>query len=317
MIGEQENVLIKWADPVRTFDLEGVRLFSIYKHPESVYDALRKISVAGKPELYYDVSLLNWTIGSLSSAIRNMQEYLILYPNDQKAVRFLLTMLIDNDQPLQALQVIEKYESQAGDKSGFDLLQAEACTRAGRDDEAIGLLNKVLAENRFETNALRMLGMIYYKKNIPDQAKKYFLRLLEINPNQKAGLQMLAWIHQKEGDIAAARRYYYGWLEMNPADVPILINTGGLELQSGRTAAADSLFRRVLKLDVGNLNACLNLANLFAGAGETDSAIVYLRLAATAHPEQQEKIEKEYLPALLGKPVIPATGAANPAPAKP
>ena len=315
ILGPQDWLLIRKAQVGETIELEGVRLVSIYKHPEAVYDLLDKLSRSQDREALYEMSMLLRVVDERQKAIICLEEYIRGGLDNTEAVLDLAVYYLEEQRPEEAAAVLKKIEKEGSGLLRWRTLMAEANEKLGNYPAAIAYLNKNLEETKLDLGSLRWLGMIYYRMNKIEEAAGYFKLVLEVDPYDETGLQMLGWIRQKEGNVEAALDCYYRWLDQKPDEVSVMINAGGLEMTTGRTAVADSLFHRVLELDKGNLNACQSLAALFAKAGEPDSVVKYMQLAALANPQLKEKILNEYLPSLLGDINRPAAGpSAPPAP---
>jgi len=71
-----------------------------------------------------------------------------------------------------------------------------------KDDEAIRLLKGLGSEIFEDTNLLKMLGELYFKKNLIDDAESIFKKITEINPSESEVLIKLGkvYLHREEYD---------------------------------------------------------------------------------------------------------------------
>ena len=59
---------------------------------------------------------------------------------------------------------------------------------------------KILSINKNDADTINLMGTIYEKKGFYDQAKKHFLRALELNKNFVLAKINIATLYQLEGD---------------------------------------------------------------------------------------------------------------------
>jgi tetratricopeptide (TPR) repeat protein len=84
---------------------------------------------------------------------------------------------------------------------------------------------KVLDKNPNNTVVLHKIGSLIYRKNIKE-AKKYYIKTLSIDPEYKYALNSLGVICEKEKNYQKAEEYYLRALRVDPKYKRCLYNLG-------------------------------------------------------------------------------------------
>jgi tetratricopeptide (TPR) repeat protein len=92
--------------------------------------------------------------------------------------------------------------AEKGYKQDNEYLQnlAIAYTNAGKQDEAIALLNGILEKRPTDVNIINMLAEAYYDSKKYDEAISYYDKLLQINGNNAEAIYMTGMCFQKKGE---------------------------------------------------------------------------------------------------------------------
>ncbi len=85
-----------------------------------------------------------------------------------------------------------------------DYNAAKTAVKAGKYDEAIALLDKVVAKNPNDANALNYLGYSHRQLKRYDQALAFYQKALAIQPDHRGALEYLGELYLQTGKLSQA-----------------------------------------------------------------------------------------------------------------
>lgn len=98
--------------------------------------------------------------------------------------------------------------------------------KAEQYDEAIGLLNQVIEEEKRVAAPFVNLGMAYTKKGDTENAEKYLLEALNLDLAHPVANNQLGLLYRKQGRFDDARKAYNNALTRYPDYLPVIRNLG-------------------------------------------------------------------------------------------
>jgi len=129
----------------------------------------------------------------------------------------------------------------------------------GQDEKAIDLLKDFGSELFKNINLLKLLGELYFKKNMIDEAEKMFKKVTEVDPNETEILLKL-------GKVYLQREEYDKTFELF---LPIIDK----KLKDGKIEEATGLLRIIIASNNFYLPALKKLASIFRAQGDKHSLI--------------------------------------------
>lgn len=122
-------------------------------------------------------------------------------------------------------------------------------------------------------------GYAYEGLNKPDDAKRSFLKALEIKPGAPDASWKLANDAIRNGNIDQARKYYDTALQKSPNHLRILLSLSELEFSSGNTKRAEQLLIKTIDKHQDTLQPRLMLSRLYLSTGNPKQAQEITELA--------------------------------------
>ena len=111
-----------------------------------------------------------------------------------------------------------------------------------------------------------ILAEVYVEREAPGEAIEHFERALALAGEPRPGVHLaLGWALQEEGRLEEARAWYGRALELQPDSAAAYLNLGGLAEVEGRMGAAEAAFRTALRLDPDGPLPHARLATLLRG----------------------------------------------------
>ena len=156
---------------------------------------------------------------------------------------------------------------------------------SGAADEAVPLLEALVAGDRPDLDPLNALGIAYARRGDAEQALETFDRVLAFDPDSAMALENMGAVYVQRGDRAAAAEAFERAVELAPRSSRAHAGLGVVQLQTGDRPAAVASWSRAVELDPANFDALFNLATELVNAGDLATARPYLeRFVRTAPP---------------------------------
>jgi tetratricopeptide (TPR) repeat protein/peroxiredoxin len=158
----------------------------------------------------------------------------------------------------------------------------------GYIDLAIDACRVVVENDPTSAEARYLLGSIYLKKQMPEEARENFEQALRLRPsypdtwsNAWNNLGMLA---AQRGESEAAVQSFEEAIRQNPSNVIAIDNLGNVYRQQKRWGEAQATLERTLKIDPDDVEANYSLGMVFAQQDDTERAYQYLQRALALRP---------------------------------
>jgi len=122
-----------------------------------------------------------------------------------------------------------------------------------RKELAHKILVDLLEKNPRSSRVLVELGVFLWEAGKPEESKKVFMQVLEIDKNSAPALNRLAWFHRKDKEsLVHAIKLSKRSLELQP-DTPAYLDTlAELYYRNGESVKALPLIQRAIELDPGS-----------------------------------------------------------------
>ncbi|HUX13473.1 MAG TPA: tetratricopeptide repeat protein [Spirochaetia bacterium] len=121
--------------------------------------------------------------------------------------------------------------------------------RMGEEEKGVEKIRRFLESYPNVWNGWFLLGWGQRRLQHYAEAKRAFLKALEIGPEQADTLNELAICDMELGELAESRRRLSRALTLEPENIKIISNFGILALKEGRDAEAASFFKTVLEIE--------------------------------------------------------------------
>lgn len=139
---------------------------------------------------------------------------------------------------------------------------AKAYISAGETEKAIKQLNATIAEGGNKNQAEALIISAYLRSKQYDEAINTALNILSRSPKDVAVLSLVGNVFAASGDRAEARKYFNKALEIEPNNSLATMLLAALEEVDGNTAEAERLYKSLIKDDATSINPLLALARL-------------------------------------------------------
>lgn len=157
--------------------------------------------------------------------------------------------------------------------------------RDKRFDEAIGLLEAMLAEDPDSSATVRNLGAACFAAGRFDDAIAHFERLSRLLPTDATAFVNLGAVQNRVGNFGKAGEALRKAVQRDGKCAAAYYNLGITHRGQGSNALAVSSYREALRLDPDMVDAHFNLANVLVEMGNHQQAILHYREALARRPD--------------------------------
>ena len=151
-------------------------------------------------------------------------------PNSDEALLNLSKVYFDDGRLLKAIEIARK-GLLSKPKNIPILKNLKSLILLNRFEEASVACKKILSINKDDADAINLMGTIYEKKGLYDQAKKNFLKALELDKDLVEAKINIATIYQLEGNEEKANEIYNDLIKEFPENAEVLYRKSAFAIQ--------------------------------------------------------------------------------------
>jgi arylsulfatase A-like enzyme/Tfp pilus assembly protein PilF len=140
-----------------------------------------------------------------------------------------------------------------------DMNHVRELIKDGKDDEAVPILQGIIAKAPEVIDAYYTLGNCFYKKRDLDDAATYYRKTLSLRPDHDYAMIGLADVLVGQGKVDDAIAGYDHFLKQDPNNAQILYRLAQVQLDAGRDADAAANFKKTLEAEPGTARAEVGL----------------------------------------------------------
>jgi len=170
--------------------------------------------------------------------------------------------------------------------------RAEGLAQAGQLDQAISLLEEVLAVDPTNTKARHSLGVVLALLRRYDEAAEQFQSILKANPDDINVSLDFGNVLATSGRIDEAEQVYRGILEREPHHKGALEHHGLLLLRRSRAEEAAATFRKLIEIGADDPGGYFNLATALVCLRQFDEATRQYKRVKELVPERTDVFDR-------------------------
>lgn len=177
-------------------------------------------------------------MNSIDTAAQNLY---LSYPEVPRASLEYANMCLRNDRHLEAESIVSK--ALTNQPNNLRLLNAMSRIhmKKGKYDEALTILNRCEFLSPNNVDRLVMIGQCYFEIEQYSEAKKSFLKALDLEPDCKAAIRGMGAVALSSGDINEALEFFRG--TATEEELASLFNTAGVvAVKNGQYEKGVSLY---------------------------------------------------------------------------
>ena len=183
-------------------------------------------------------------------------------------VRELSNNLIDKDENESSEEIIQKFFE--SNKEYSELYQGIRHVKANRLQLAEKAYKKVLKKDNNNVDALRLLGLLAFKKNNFKIAEELFIRAIKINPNFKLLWENLAKCYRLQNKLDHAKKAFKNLLRLDPHNFEALGALGTIYIRLGDYAEGIKIYKNLLNQNDNNPRLYLSMGHALKTIGQRE-----------------------------------------------
>jgi len=125
----------------------------------------------------------------------------------------------------------------------------------GENEQAVEYYKKAISFSPAAIEPALGITLPYIAMTKWDEAEKYALKVIQLDPANYYANSRLAWIKFSKGQYAEALTYYEKLHNWYPSDLEMLLGLGWTYLKMGKVQKARGYFEHVLKIRQNNIRA--------------------------------------------------------------
>jgi len=220
------------------------------------------------PFVHYNLGLVYQRKGEDQEAVKYYNKALELDPKYSMPVINKAAIYANKLEYNRAVDVCEKFLEKENDKdkivlsavAGFYLLKGDYIN-------AIQSVRKILIQDQGDVDALKNLGMIYFKKNDVGLATMVTTNSYNLRKDDAGIANNRGVIYTSQKDDSLAMLYFIRAIGNDPKNKSANFNVASIAMKYGDAQTAYDRYSLVLSQDPDNLNARLGLALSLRGLG--------------------------------------------------
>ena len=223
--------------------------------------------------------------------INTLQPVLNNASNDYRFLSILGTAYMKLDRHEKALELFEKAAELSNNDS--EILTNLAINRlsSGQENQAIEELSTAFSQNAEQTNAGITLAMVHLKRREYEQALRVANTMIEQEPRDLIALNLAASAQLGLGHYDQARKLYLKSINIDKEFLSGAINLAKLDTLQGQFADAEHRLRQILETHPQHTRAMLELARVAQAQDDIPTALQWLEKAYSIDSKSLPVIE--------------------------
>jgi tetratricopeptide (TPR) repeat protein len=157
-----------------------------------------------------------------------------------------------------------------------------------KDEAALGIVEKVLADHPQHIDALTLAGQIYNQRKRLDDAVKVYEKVIDLTPNQQNIYLMLGRIYWNRNDLGNAERIFRKMTINIPHSYAAFYFLGKVLASQEKTDEAEKVLLRSLELETGIEEPLVELLAIYKGQQKDDKVTETYQSLLELNPQNYE-----------------------------
>jgi len=218
--------------------------------------------VPNHPGSLYLAAVANRREGNLSTALNQLNSYLVIHPKDLSGRLQLANLHLLMDNPQEAGRIARVVLAEHPQHQAATGLLAASLSERGAHQESIELYQQILSHQPDSTAASLALGSALHRAGDSAASTAQFRSARDRDPQSNAAWEHLIQMLAISGDVAGAGKEAEAYAAQFPSSARPHLFLGGVALQKQDLPAAQTHLEQALALDPGNVTANRALAAL-------------------------------------------------------
>lgn len=253
-------------------------LFATDKQYKAAVPELRQADLLapGTFEILYNLGQALLRAGDNAEARLVLTRALNLKPDSAETLLMLAQVSVNDSRPMDALDLLIRAHKIAPKNTDVIFLMAQISMSQNYYEDAIPLLESGLEVDPRRADLLAALGESYFIAGKADKSIEVFNKLINLEHSARS-YAFLGLSYRDLGRFDEAKKYFLEGLKLDPKNAACLFNLGFIAERQGDIVTAEKRFQETLKINPDFSDALLEMANLKSAAKNYAEAAGYLR----------------------------------------
>ena len=239
------------------------RTYILMGQHDDAQAVLRGAKDEGDAELLALIGLSQLESGDIDSGLSGLRKAVDVAPEKQSLRSELARAYITAGETEKAINQLNTILAEGGNKDQAEVLKVTAYLRDQQYDQAINLALEILERSPQSPAMLSLAGNVFAASGDRVEARKYFTRAREIEPEYSAATMLLAALAEEDGDYKQAEKLY---LSIDSKDDPSsdhLLALARLSGKQGDEVAMIDWLEKARRESPGDIRSRLILAEYY------------------------------------------------------
>ena len=248
-------------------------------------DAEDEAAIVAVKETALEIAGANHRLGRFNAAEPVYRALLRHDPDNPRILHLLGLLLVDRNQPAQAISLIQRSLELRPDVAVAYCDLARAFRKSQDLDAALDAGRRAMALDPGLSDAFLQTGLSLADRESFDEAMAHLQRAIELAPKSIPALKGLGACHMRRRDYAQAAAVWEAALSLDPDDAEMLEAYAGSLTELRRYDEADHLFRYLIERGSEQAEVHQGLAAMLFRQGDGDASIEVCRTALEKFPD--------------------------------
>jgi tetratricopeptide (TPR) repeat protein len=266
----------------------GILLAHLGRYDEAIaeYETAERL-LPGDPRITLNEALAYEKSGRIREAAQRFAHLHQSHPEENKITLLLADCYLQMGEDQQVIGLLEPIQAQNAGDLGFAYMLGTALIRQRRIDEGEVFLDRIL-RNGDTAEARFLLGTRTFASGDYPSAVKQLASAIELNPNLPQLQSLYGWALLETGDPDAAAAAFRKELQRDPNDFAANLGLGQILTERKQYNEAAGSLQHALTLRPSSAEAQLALGECLMGSGDLQRARSYLENAASSLPDSMQ-----------------------------
>ena len=212
-------------------------------------------------------------LGDVDAAVADFQRSLRVTPEYERPAENLAQLLQAHPEVENAPKILESLATRYQRNQIVQQARAENALGRGDYPTAEAALEVLVDRDSSDRYALRMLGVLAFRRGDTERAQEFFRRLEALHPPDRSYRKDVARVQLEEGKHEAALKTIDGYLRQEPEDLDGLVCRGDILMEQGRNPEALDFLKGLADQFPDSTRVLSRIAQVHRRMGDREEAL--------------------------------------------
>lgn len=222
--------------------------------------------------------------GNIASGISDLEKAVIVAPKSKALRSELAKAYISAGETESAIKQLHKILLEGGNRNQTEVLMVSAYLRAEQYDQAINIALEMLERSPKEPSVLTLVGNVLAASGDRSEARKYFNKARENDPDYTLATMLLAGLEEVDGNYDEAVKLYRSTVGTKTTSINPYLALARLSSKKGDNQAMVDWLEKARELDLSEMRSRLVLAEHYIREKQFDKVSLLVKEVVAIAP---------------------------------